>query len=279
MKKSGLAAVLLAVLMAVGCGKANDNITVISREESSGTRSAFVELVGIQSEDGVDHTTDNAEITQSTSVVITSVEGNQNAIGYISLGSLNDSVKALKVDGVEASVDNIKSGGYAISRPFNLAYREESMADLSRDFLSFIMSEDGQRVIEKNGCIKVDEDAEPYTASGFTGTVRLAGSTSVGPVMEKLAEAYQAFNPGVEINIEQTGSSAGMTSAIEGLCDIGMASREVKESEAESGLSSLTIALDGIAVIVNTENEVDGLSSEQIRDIYTGEITTWSEVK
>lgn len=280
MKKRFLtaAAAVLCALFISGCGKSSDTITVISREDGSGTRGAFVELMGIES-DGVDNTTIQAEISQSTSVVITSVEGNKNAIGYISMGSLNDSVKAVKVDGVEATVDNIKNGTYAVSRPFNIAYKDDTLSELARDFISFIMSADGQAIIEEKGCIKISEDSAEYTPADLTGTIKLGGSTSVAPVMEKLAEAYKALNPDVEITIEQTGSSAGMTSAAEGLCDIGMASREVKQSELDSGLTAETIALDGIAVIVNKENSVNDLTSEQIKNIYIGDITLWSEVK
>lgn len=277
MKKAFLAAVLAAVFIS-GCAASSDTITVISREDGSGTRGAFVELMGIES-DGVDNTTVNAEISQSTSVVITSVEGNKNAIGYISLGSLNDTVKAIKVDGVEATVENIKNGTYAVSRPFNIAYKDDTLSELSRDFISYIMSADGQAIIEKSGCIKISENGAAYTPSGLTGTIKLGGSTSVAPVMEKLAEAYKALNAGVEITIEQTGSSAGMTSAIEGLCDIGMASRDVKQSELDGGLTAETIALDGIAVIVNKENSVSNLTSEQIKNIYVGDVTLWSEVQ
>lgn len=277
MKKAFLAAILAMVFIS-GCAASSDTITVISREDGSGTRGAFVELMGIES-DGVDHTTVNAEISQSTSVVITSVEGNKNAIGYISLGSLNDTVKAIKVDGVEATVENIKNGTYAVSRPFNIAYKDDTLSELSRDFISYIMSADGQAIIEKAGCIKISENGAAYTPSGLTGTIKLGGSTSVAPVMEKLAEAYKALNAGVEITIEQTGSSAGMTSAIEGLCDIGMASRDVKQSELDGGLTAETIALDGIAVIVNKENSVSNLTSEQIKNIYVGDVTLWSEVQ
>ncbi|MBP1550161.1 MAG: substrate-binding domain-containing protein, partial [Oscillospiraceae bacterium] len=227
--------------------------------------------------DDVDNTVETAEISNSTSVVIQSVAGNKNAIGYISLGSLGDEVKAVNVDGVEATVDNINNGTYKVARPFNIAAKE-NISELAADFVTFIMSTDGQAIVEEKGYIKASDNSA-YTPSGLSGTIVVAGSTSVAPVMEVLADKYKELNSGVTIEIQQTGSSAGMTSAIEGACDIGMASREVKDSEIEQGLVPTVIAMDGIAVIVNNENEVSNLSSEQIKGIYTGEITDWSEVQ
>ena len=253
-------------------------ITVISREEGSGTRGAFVELMGVETEEG-DMTTENAEIANSTSLVQNTVSGNKAAIGYISLGSYDASaVKALKVDGVEASVDTIKAGDYAVSRPFVICYKEENLTDLGRDFADYIMSAEGQKILTDNGYIAVDDAAESYTASGLTGSLSLNGSTSVGPVMEKLAEAYMALNSGVTIDIQQTGSGTGITSTIDGSCEIGMSSRELKDEEVAEGLTPVTIALDGIAVIVNQENTLEDITSEQIRQIFTGEITDWSEL-
>ena len=253
------------------------DITVISREEGSGTRGAFVELMGIEDDDG-DHTTEMAEISNSTSVVTQTVAGNPAAIGYISLGSLNDTVKAVAVDGVEATVENIKAGSYAVSRPFEICYKEENLADLGRDFLSFIMSADGQAIIAEEGYIAMDENAEAYTGSGMSGTLSLNGSTSVSPVMEVLAEAYRGINPDVTIDIQQTGSGAGITATIDGSCEIGMSSRALKEEELAEGLTEQQIALDGIAVIVNLDNGVADLSSEQIRQIFVGEITNWADL-
>ncbi len=256
----------------------NGAITVVSREEGSGTRGAFVELMGVQTEDG-DMTTEDAEIANSTSLVQSTVAGNEKAIGYISLGSYDASaVKALSVDGVEASVDNVKAGSYAVSRPFVICYKEENLTDLGRDFISFIMSADGQAILTEKGYIAVDESAAAYTASGLTGNLSLNGSTSVGPVMEKLAEAYMGINEGVTIDIQQTGSGTGITSTIDGSCEIGMSSRNLKDEELAEGLTPVTIALDGIAVIVNQSNPLSGLASEQIRQIFTGEVTDWSEV-
>ena len=252
-------------------------ITVVAREEGSGTRSAFVELLGIVDADENDATVVTAESTNSTSVMITTVEGNKNAVGYISLGSLKDNVKAVSVDGVEATAENVKNGTYAISRPFNIATKE-GLSEVASDFIAFILSEEGQAIIDEEGYISVTPQGS-YTASGLSGNITLGGSTSVSPVMEKLAEAYKALNPDETIEIQQTGSSAGMTAAIEGVCDIGMASREVSQSELDQGLTSTQIAMDGIAVIVNNENPTEDMTSEQIQKIYLGEVTDWSEIQ
>lgn len=291
MKKSRLSKILTLSLATVmmfslaSCGSSDDgegasadkDITVISREEGSGTRDAFTELTGVLQDD-VDRTVDTAEISNSTSVVTQSVAGNDAAIGYISLGSLNSDVKAVKVDGVEATVDNVKSGDYKLQRPFNIVTKGE-VAELPQDFINFIMSSDGQSIIEKEGYIMANENSESYTASGLKGTITLAGSTSVSPVMEVLADKYKELNSGVTIEIQQTGSGAGIQSTIEGVCDIGMASRELEDEEAGEGLESQEIALDGIAVIVNNNNSVEDLTTEQIMQIFTGEITNWADVK
>ena len=258
-----------------------DEVNVISREEGSGTRGAFIELFGIEqkNEDGekTDYTTDDCDITNSTSVMMTSVAGNDCAIGYISLGSMNETVKALLIDGVKASVENIKNGSYKVARPFNIATKSE-VSDSAKDFIAFIMSAEGQAVIEANGYIAVAEDAPAFDGGKVSGKIVIAGSSSVTPVMEKLKEAYENMNPNVEIELQQSDSSSGMASAIDGVCDIGMASRELKESELEKGLTGLTIAMDGIAVIVSLDNPVEGLTTEQVRDIYMGVITDWSEM-
>lgn len=269
-------ALTLTAAMFTGCASGNTSITVISREDGSGTRSAFTELMGILVDD-VDNTVASAEISNSTSVVMQSVVGNENAIGYISLGSLNDEVKAVSVDGVAATAESIVNGSYNVSRPFNIATKED-ISELAADFVTYILSADGQAIIEEEGYISVS-DAESYTPTGLTGTIVVAGSTSVAPMMEILADEYKALNEGVTIEIQQTGSSAGMTSTIEGACDIGMASREVKDTEISQGLVPTVIAMDGIAVIVNKNSAVENLTSEQIRGIYTGEITGWSEIQ
>lgn len=255
-------------------------ITVISRENGSGTRGAFIELLGIEEKDEKgnkkDRTTDEAVISNSTSVVMTSVASNPYAIGYISLGSLNDTVKAVKVDGIEATAENIKKGYYVISRPFNIATRVD-VSDLAKDFINFILSTEGQKVVEENGYISI-LGAEGFSSTKLSGKIVVAGSSSVTPVMEKLKEAYQKVNPNAEIEIQLSDSSTGMNSAINGTCDIGMASRELKDSELEKGLIPTVIAMDGIAVIVNKENTVDNLSKEQIKSIYIGEVLRWSEI-
>ena len=290
MKKSRLAKVItlgLAAVMALGlagCGNSggssdsgDNGITVISREEGSGTRDAFTELTGVLQDD-VDKTVDTAEISNSTSVVLQSVTDNPKAIGYVSLGSLDDSVKALKVDGTEPSVDTVMRGDYNLQRPFNIVTKGQ-LKELPQDFIDYIMSADGQKIIEKEGYISEAKGAKAYKASGLKGTITLAGSTSVAPVMEVLADNYKKLNDGVEIEIQQTGSGAGIQSTIEGVCDIGMASRALEDEESKEGLESKQIALDGIAVIVNTDNSVDKLTTDQIMKIFTGEITDWSDIK
>lgn len=277
--KRFLALLSCAVLMAataVGCGSQNEKITVVSREDGSGTRSAFSELMGIVKDDK-DNTTDTAEVTNSTSVMLTTVAGNKAAIGYVSLGSLNDTVKAIKVDGVEATAENVKAGKYAVSRPFNIVTGKD-LTPLAQDFISYILSTDGQAVVDEKGYISVTQ-GEAYKASGQTGTLTIAGSTSVAPLMEVLADKYMALNSGVKIEIQQSGSSAGITSAVEGVCQIGMASRELKDSETAKGVTATKIAMDGIAVIVNKDNSCSELTSDQIRKIYTGETTQWSDLK
>ena len=255
-------------------------IDVISREDGSGTRGAFIELFGVEQKDAsgekVDYTTDDAEITNSTEVMITSVAGDRQAIGYISLGSLNDSVKALKIDGAAATVDDIKDGTYKIARPFNIVTTGE-VSDVAQDFINFIFSEEGQKVVEDNGYISQGNQGA-YTASGKSGKVTVAGSSSVTPVMEKLAEAYKAQNSEVTVEVQQSDSTTGVTSALEGVCDIGMASRDLKEEETAKGAQGQVIAMDGIAVVVNNDNPVDDLTSEQVKDIYVGDTTDWSEL-
>lgn len=265
-----------------GTGTGTDAISVLTREEGSGTRGAFIELLGIEEKnaDGkkVDKTIDTAETTNSTSVMITTVQGNKAAIGYISLGSLDKSkVKALKVDGAEAAADNVKSGEYKVSRPFNIATKGDTTG-VTSDFIKFILSADGQAIVEKNGYIS-EGNTGAYKASGQKGKITIGGSSSVTPVMEKLKEAYVKVNPDVTVDVQQNDSSSGMKGAIDGIYDIGMASRDVKDSEKEAGLNSIKIALDGIAVIVNKDNTLDSITSEHIKNIYTGSLTKWSEIK
>lgn len=299
-KKIGLGLIMLMLTGALaGCGGSTDKaaegsgdanaeaaantaeITVVSREDGSGTRGAFIELFGIEEKDAdgkkVDHTVETAEITNSTAVMMQTIAGNKDAIGYISLGSLNDSVKALEIDGAKATVEDIKNGTYKISRPFNIATKDE-ISPAAQDFMAFIMSEEGQAVVEKSGYIS-QGNTGAYAAAGVEGKVTVAGSSSVTPVMEKLKEAYASVNPKITVEVQQSDSTTGMTSAIEGICDIGMASRELKESELSAGLTPTVIAMDGIAVIVNKENAVNGLSSADVKDIYTGNATDWSIAK
>ena len=253
-------------------------VSVYSREDGSGTRGAFIELFGIEEKDAngdkVDLTIPTAAITNSTSVMMTSVAGDANAIGYISLGSLNNTVKALNIDGAEATAENVKSGTYKVARPFNIVTKD-GVSDVAQDFIDYIMSSDGQKVVEENGCISVADGAGSYKASGKSGKIVIAGSSSVTPVMEKLAEAYKALNPDVAIEVNQSDSTTGVNMATEGTCDIGMVSRELKDSE--NGVKATVIAQDGIAVIVNPDASVDGLTSDQVKGIYTGELITWEE--
>lgn len=256
-------------------------IAVYSREDGSGTRGAFIELFGIEEKDAngekIDNTTEEAIITNSTDVMLTSVAGDSYAIGYVSLGSLNDTVKAVKIDGAEATVDNIKSGSYTVARPFNIATTGE-VSEAAQDFINYVMSAEGQAVITENGYIGSD-DAAAFESTGAEGKVVVGGSSSVSPVMEKLIEAYKALNANVEIELQTSDSTTGMTGAADGTLDIGMASRELKDSETEAGLTATQIAMDGIAVIVNQENTTEDLSSETVKGIFTGETTTWDATK
>jgi len=286
-----LGAVLVSVLagsLLAGCAGSNsargdgarNGINVLSREDGSGTRSAFIELFGIEQEnaDGrkMDLTTDGAQVTNSTAVMMTTVSQDVSAIGYISLGSLNDTVKAAKIDGSDATPENVKSGAYKVSRPFNIVTKED-LSETAQDFVDFIMSAEGQAVVEEEGYISVD-GAQAYAGSKPAGKVVVAGSSSVAPVMEKLSEAYMKINTDAEIEVQQSDSTTGINSADEGLCDIGMASRSLQDSEQELGLVSTVIATDGIAVIINKDNEVSDLTSDQVREIYTGEVTKWSDL-
>ena len=255
---------------------AGNPISVVTREDGSGTRGAFVELFGIEDADGNDAITQSAEISNSTSVVMTTVAGNPDAIGYISLGSLNDTVKAQEIDGVAATVENINNGTYKVYRPFNIATKE-GLSETAQDFVNFIMREQGQAIVAEEGYISVESNGS-YTPSGKTGTVTVSGSSSVTPVMQVLKEEYEALNPDVTIELQQSDSTTGVNDAIAGTSDIGMASRALKDSELEQGVVGTVIANDGIAVIVNNESTVTGLTSEQVKGIYMGELTNWSEV-
>lgn len=260
---------------------AKQEISVITREEGSGTRGAFIELFGIEEKNAsgakVDNTTEEAVNTNSTEVMMQTVSGNKAAIGYTSLGALKNTVKALKVDGAEATVENVKSGTYKVSRPFNIATKS-GLSDAAQDFINYIMSAEGQKVIEDKGYIS-EGNKGAFKSNGATGKVTIAGSSSVTPVMEKLADAYKKLNTNVTIEINQSDSSSGITAAADGKCDIGMASRDLKDTELSKGLTSTKIAIDGIAVIVNNENPLDNITTAQVKSIYKGETATWGDVK
>lgn len=290
--KKQVGALALAMLMMTGlaaCGNnggdqsqfdSSKSISVVSREDGSGTRGAFIELFGIEEKDAagnkVDQTTPGADITNSTSVMMTTISSTPYAIGYISLGSLNDTVKAVQIDGSEATVENVKNGTYKIARPFNIATKSD-LSDVAKDFIDYILSTDGQAVVEENGYVSVPT-VGAYAGSKPSGKIVVAGSSSVTPVMEKLKEAYLQINPNASIEVQQSDSTTGMISTIDGICDIGMASRELKESELAKGLTSTVITMDGIAVIVNKENPAENLTSEQVKSIFKGETTSWADV-
>ena len=284
LKKMIIGAILISSTMGVFAApkfNSKKSISVLSREDGSGTRGAFIELFGIEKKDAngkkIDYTTDEAAITNSTAVMLTSVAGDNYAIGYVSLGSLNDSVKAVKIDGADATVANINNGSYKISRPFNIAVKE-GLSPVAQDFVNFIISDDGQKIIAANKYIKI-QNTKAYSSNKASGKVVVAGSSSVSPVMEKLIEAYKGVNPNAKIELQTSDSTTGVTNAINGTCDIGMASRALKDSEKAKGVKEITIAIDGIAVIVNKLNPVADMTKTQVEQIFTGKTTKWSEVK
>lgn len=283
-------------------------IGVVSREDGSGTRGAFVEIVGVVDEDDNDMTTLDAVIQNSTNGVMQTVAGDVQSIGYISLGSLGDEVKGLAVDGVEVSSENVTNGSYSIARPFNVAWTKDAeLSEVAVDFLDFVYSAEGQAIVEEEGYVQVTrsageeeateeestEDATEeeateeateesvelpsYEAAGLEGTIEVVGSTSVSPIMEKLAEAYSELNEGVTINITSNGSSAGMEAAMNGTAELGMASRDLSDDEKEA-LNYDAVAIDGIAVIVHPENPLSNISLDHVKQIFLGEVTEWEEV-
>lgn len=275
------AAIALAGTMFASCGSSSDKITVISREEGSGTRGAFIELTGIEEKDAngnkTDRTSKDALICKSTDVVLTQVAGDKNAIGYISLGSLNDTVKALKIEGAEPKVENIENGSYKLVRPFNIVVKDK-ISDAAQDFENFILSKDGQEVIGEK-YIEIDKNAAEFKSNGAKGKVSVSGSSSVTPIMEKLAEAYQKVNTAVTVDVQQSDSSTGIKDAISGTSDIGMASRDISDDESKQGVAQVTIAKDAIAVIVNKDNALDELTTDTVKSIYVGEKANWADVK
>lgn len=285
-KKSIITVMVMAIVSGAltACGaevfKTSEMISVVSREDGSGTRGAFIELFGVEQKDAsgkkYDYTTDEANVTNSTSVMMTSVSSDEYAIGYISLGSLNNTVKVLKIDGAEATAENIKSGTYKISRPFNIATKG-TLSESAKDFIDYILSAEGQKIVEASGYISVS-DAKAYSGPKPSGKVVIAGSSSVTPVMEKLKEAYLLINTNAQIEIQESDSTTGMASTINGICDIGMASRALKDSEKTSGLTQTAIALDGIAVIVNKNNPLNDMTSENVKNIFIGKSTKWSDI-
>ena len=283
-QKMIIGAILISSTMGVFAApkfNSKKSISVLSREDGSGTRGAFIELFGIEKKDAngkkIDYTTDEAAITNSTAVMLTSVAGDNYAIGYVSLGSLNDSVKAVKIDGADATVANINNGSYKISRPFNIAVKE-GLSPVAQDFVNFIISDDGQKIIAANKYIKI-QNTKAYSSNKASGKVVVAGSSSVSPVMEKIIEAYKGVNPNAKIELQTSDSTTGVTNAINGNCDIGMASRALKDSEKAKGVQEITIAIDGIAVIVNKLNPVADMTKTQVEQIFTGKTTKWSDVK
>lgn len=276
----GVASVLMTSSLSACAGGNSDEIAVISREDGSGTRGAFIELTGVEQKDAdgnkTDMTTVDAIIAKSTDVVMTQVSGNKNAIGYVSSGAVNDTVKSITVDGIEPTSENVKNGTYPIARPFNIA-TSDNVSDCAQDFINYIMSAEGQAIVEDKDFTPVLDNAESYQSNGATGKVVIEGSTSVSPVIEKIAEEYQSINTGVTIEIQTSDSTSGMKAVLEGTCDIGMASRDLKDDEVV--LNATAIALDGIAIIVSNDNPIENLTTQQICDIYTGTTLSWSELE
>ncbi|WP_096013818.1 substrate-binding domain-containing protein [Campylobacter lanienae] len=270
--------VALFVLFGLNSYLLAENIYPISREMGSGTRGAFVDIFDVKEQVGkkkIDATSKKAEVTNSTGVMITTVANSKNAIGYISLGSLNDSVKAVKIDGVAPSVENINNKSYTVFRPFNLAISSDN--ELVNDFLGYTSSNQAKSIIQKAGYIALYNNE--FSSKKPSGKIVVAGSSSITPLMEKLKESYKSINPNATIEIQQSDSTTGINSAIEKIADIAMVSREFKDSELKKGLKTQVLALDGLAVIVNKSNPIDSLSKDSVKKIFTGDITTWEKVK
>lgn len=281
-RKIGTALMILAVLLFSGCARVQDPINAVTREDGSGTRSAFTELFEIieKTDDGkkLDKTDPKIEVTNSTAVVMLTVSEDQNALGYISMGSLNDSVKAIDIDGVKPEPENVLNNTYPVARPFIIVYKDNGDANIE-DFIRFIDSSDGQKIVSDMGYVPVVENPELYTAASKSGKITISGSSSVTPVMQALKEEYEELNPGMVIELQQSDSTTGITAAVEGVSDIGMSSREIKDGELEGDMKSHTIARDGLAIIVNDQNPITNLTKEQVKEIYTGQVKTWSELE
>jgi phosphate transport system substrate-binding protein len=262
----------LLVVFLTGCAAGQEGtITVIAREEGSGTRSAFEELLDME------ETVETAEISSSTGVVLQTVTGDPGAIGYVSLHALSPKVKAVSIDGTAATLETVRSGAYSLARPFALCYGQ--LSPLGQDFLTYVQSAQGQEIITQAGYIPLELEPEPYVSQAVSGTLSISGSTSAAPVLERLAESYQGYHPEVVVDIQQTGSSAGILGAIEGTCEIGMTSRTLTQEEKNEGLTEYPLALDGIAVVVHPENPVTELSAGQLRAIFTGQVTRWEALE
>ena len=257
------------------------DIAVFTREDGSGTRGAFIELTGVEQKDAdgkkVDMTTEAAAVQSSTNGVMTAVANDATAIGYISLGSLNDTVKAVTVDGVKAGADTVKDGSYTLARPFNIVTNGDATDPVAVDFIAYCLSADGQALATDKGYI--GSEGEAFTSAQPAGKIVVGGSTSVAPLMEKLVEAYKTVNPNAEIEHLTTDSTTGVSGALDGSYTIGLASRDLKDSETEAGAKATVLAMDGIAVVVNPENPIENLTVDQIKSIYVGEVTTWDEVE
>ena len=259
----------------------DQDITVITREDGSGTRGAFIELTGVEEKNDAgekeDMTTQAAATQNSTNGVMTAVANDETAIGYISLGSLNDTVKAVTVGGVEATAENVSNGTYTLARPFNIVTNGEPTDPVAVDFIAYCMSPDGQALATEDGYI--GGEGTEYTSTQPSGSITVGGSTSVSPLMEKLIEAYKTVNPNATVELLTSDSTTGVTGALDGTYTVGMASRELKDTETAEGAQATVLAMDGIAVVVNPANSVSDLSVDQIKSIYTGEATVWSDLQ
>lgn len=265
--------IFLIIIILSSCSK-KDTINSITREEGSGTRGAFVDLFELK-EDGMDKIDDSIEVTNSTISILTSVKSDKNAMGYISFGSLNDNVKSVKIDNIEPSIENIKNGKYSIIRNLNIVIKEKN--ELINDFIKYINSTQAKEIIEKNGYVSIDNN-KIYKSSDLKGEINIIGSSSVAPIMQKLAEDYMIYNEKIIVKVGQSDSTSGINSVLDGTCDIGMSSRELKETEINKGLESVVVCKDGIIIIINKEQKIDNLTKKEVYDIYTKKIESWDRL-